>query len=77
MYCWIELIIAETAQQIKRLMMCNTLETFALLFVFGFAIDEEFLHFTFQAFPSCGFYYFIIYFTIALSNFLLFVVISK
>ena len=77
MYCSVEFIIAQTPQQIKGLMMCITLETFALFAICGYAIEEVFLHFPFQAFPSCGFYYYMTYFIIAMLNFLLFAAISK
>ena len=50
MHCSIEFIIAQIPQQIKGLMMCITLETFGMLSICGYAIDEVFLHFPFQHF---------------------------
>ena len=77
LYCSIEFIIAQTPQQIKGLMMCIALETFGLFLICGYAIDEVFLHFPFQTFPSCGFYYYTAYFMTSMLNLLLFVAISK
>ena len=74
-YCSVEFIIAQTPQQIKGLMISIFLEACGLLFLCG--CDEVFLHFPFQAFPSCGFYYYMTYFIIAVLNFLVFVAISK
>ena len=77
LYSSFEFFVAQSPWHVKGLIVCMMMQSFGVFSGLGSALDMLLKSFPVDLFPGCAFYYYLIYMSLILIIFVLFVCISK